>query len=53
MNNEQLNKLKEIAANYMDGLSEIRGADFNAGQAYAIRMMFGWIEGLRRAAEDE
>lgn len=43
---EKLEILKNKAADYMDELSEIRGADFNAGQAFAIRLMFQWIEKL-------
>jgi hypothetical protein len=45
---ENLNELKKKACEYMEGLSEVRGADFNAGQAYAIKLMFQWIEGLNR-----
>lgn len=44
---KKLSELKEIACHYMDSLSEIRQADFNAGQAYAIKLMFHWIEKLK------
>jgi len=40
---EKLNELKLKACEYMETLSEIRNADFNAGQAYAIKLMFQWI----------
>jgi hypothetical protein len=40
---ENINKLKFKAYEYMELLSEVRNADFNAGQAYAINLMFQWI----------
>lgn len=41
---EDLNKLKNKACEYMESLSEVRNADFNAGQAYAIKLIFSWIK---------
>jgi hypothetical protein len=43
---QKLDELKLKACEYMESLSNIRGADFNAGQAYAIRLMFQWIQEL-------
>jgi hypothetical protein len=44
---KQLDDLKLKACEYMESLCNIRGADFNAGQAYAIRLMFQWIKELK------
>lgn len=43
---DNLNKLKLKACEYMESLSEVRGTDFNAGQAYAIKLMFQWLKEL-------
>lgn len=40
---ENLNRLKLKACAYMESLSSVRDADFNAGQAYAISLMFHWL----------
>lgn len=40
---EKLSELKLKACEHLESLSEIRNADFNAGQAYAIKLMFQWI----------
>lgn len=47
MNNEELEKLKRKACDYMDSLSHVRNADFNAGQAMGIKLMFEWISELK------
>ena len=46
IDDKKLNKLKEMACDYMDGLSEVRNAEFNAGQARGIQLMFEWIKYL-------
>ena len=43
---ENLNKLKLKACDHMESLSEVRNADFNAGQAMGIKLMFQWIQEL-------
>lgn len=50
IDSEKLNKLKLIACEYMEELSEIRNADFNAGQARGIQLMFQWIDKLIKEA---
>ena len=45
---EDLNKLKLKACEYMESLSELRNADFSSGQALGIKLMFHWIQELEK-----
>ena len=50
---ENLNKLKLKACEYMESLSEIRGSDFNAGQALGIKLMFQWLKDLESQCPEQ
>jgi len=44
---QELNELKIKACEYMESLSEVRGAEFNAGQAMGIMLMFQWLKDIK------
>ena len=45
---DEFYKLKQKACDYLNILSEVRQADYNVGQANGIKLVFDWIEELRK-----